>query len=127
MAVGLNTTNTANAWLNTLRGTAFAAGVTPFAQVHTADPGAAGTTAVSTGVATRQALTFAAASGGSMALSASPSWTATGADTLTHVSVWGASTAGTHYANAILSASKTVATSDTFTLSTLTISLTPTA
>jgi hypothetical protein len=127
MAVGLATVATANAWLNTLRGTTFATTVTPFVQAHTADPGSAGTTSVSTGVATRQALSFAAASGGSMSLSSSPSWTATGADTITHISVWGASTAGTWYANAALTASKTVANGDTLTLSTFTISLTPVA
>lgn len=127
MAVGLNTTNLANSWLNVLRNTASPAIATPHAQLHTADPGAAGTTAVSTGVATRQPLTFAAASGGSIALSANPTWTATGADTITHVSVWSASSAGTHYANAALSASKTVAAGDTFTLTSLTISLSPLA
>lgn len=126
MAVGLNTANLANAWLNTLRNVSFVV-ATPFAQLHTADPGSAGTTAVSTGIATRQSLTFAAASGGSIALSATPSWTATGADTITHVSVFSASSAGTHYANAALSASKTVATGDTFTLTALTISLAPLA
>lgn len=127
MAVGLATVATANAWLNVLRGTTFTGVATPFAQAHTADPGAAGTTAVSTGVATRQAITWAAASGGIMALSASPSWTATGADTITHVSAWSASTVGTFYLSAALTASKTVANGDTFTLTTLTVSLTPLA
>lgn len=126
MAVGLNATNLANGWLNTLRNVSFAV-ATPHAQLHTADPGTAGTTAVSTGIATRQPLTFAAASGGSIALSATPSWTATGADTITHVSVWSLSSAGVHYANAALSASKTVASGDTFTLTGLTISLSPLA
>lgn len=127
MAVGLSAVNLANAWLNVLRGTTFTGVATPHAQMHTADPGAAGTTAVSTGVATRQPVTWAAASAGSMALSASPSWTATGSDTLTHASVWSASSAGTFYASAALSASKTVAAADTFTLTTLTISQSPIA
>lgn len=128
MAVGLNTTNTANAWLNTIRGTAVpGTSATPHAELHTADPGAAGTTATTASVAGRQPLTFAAASAGSLALSASPSWTATGAATITHVTVWSASSAGTHWANAALSVSKTVANGDTFTLSSLSISLTPLA
>lgn len=127
MAVGLSAVNLANAWLNVLRGTTFTGVATPHAQMHTADPGASGTTAVSTGVATRQPVTWAAASAGSMALSASPSWTATGADTLTHVTAWSASSAGTFYASAALSASKTVANADTFTLTTLTISQSPLA
>lgn len=127
MAVGLATTNTANAWLNVLRGTTFTGVATPFGQLHTADPGAAGTTGVSTGIATRSAIAWAAASGGSMALSSSPSWSATGADTITHVTVWSASTAGTFYLSAALTASKTVASGDTFTLTTLTVSLSPLA
>lgn len=128
MAVGLNTTNTANAWLNTIRGTAVpGTSATPHAEVHTADPGASGTAATTANVAGRQPLTFGAPSAGSIALTASPSWTATGAATITHVSVWSASSAGTHWANAALAVSKTVASADTFTLSTLTISLTPLA
>lgn len=131
MTVGLSATNLANALLNTMRGggsgVTFTAPATLFVQAHTADPGSAGTTAVSTGVATRQALTFAAASGGSMALSGTPSWTATGADTITHISIWSASSAGTFYASAVLTASKTVASADTLTLSSFTFSLAPLA
>lgn len=131
MTVGLSTTNLANAWLNTMRGSGngvtFTAPATLFVEAHTADPGAAGTTGVSTGAATRQALAFAAASAGSMSLSASPSWTATGADTITHIAVFSASSAGTFYESAALTASKTVASGDTLTLSTLTVSLAPLA
>lgn len=128
MAVGLSTVNLANAWLNVLRGTTFTGVATPHAQLHTADPGVAGTTAASANVGGRQPINWAAASAGSMALAASPSWTATGADTLTHVSVFSQLAAGgTFYASAALAASKTVATSDTFTLTTLTISQSPLA
>ena len=52
---------------------------------------------------------------------------ATGADTITHVSVWSASTAGTFYYSAALSASKTVANLDTLNLTALTFALTPIA
>lgn len=131
MATGLSQVNLANAWLSTMRGAgngvSFTAPATLYAQAHTADPGASGTTAVSTGVATRQAMGFGAPSGGSMALSTSPSWTATGADTITHVSSWSASSAGTFYLSAPLTVSKTVATADTLTLATFTFSLAPLA
>ncbi|MEW2442791.1 phage tail fiber protein [Micromonospora marina] len=131
MATGLSTVNLANAWLSTMRGggngTNFTAPAALYAQAHTADPGASGTTGVSTGVATRQAMAFGAPSGGSMSLSTSPSWTATGSDTITHVSVWSASSAGTFYCSAALTASRTVANGDTLSLATFTFSLSPLA
>lgn len=131
MATGLSTVNLAHAWLSSMRGAGngvtFTAPSALYAQAHTADPGASGTTAVSTGVATRQVMGFGAPSGGSMALSTSPSWTATGADTITHVSVFSASSAGTFYASAPLTVSKTVASADTLTLSSFAFSLAPLA
>jgi hypothetical protein len=131
MTVGLSAVNLANAWLNTMRGsgngTTFTAPATLFVQCHTADPGASGTTAVSTGIATRTALAQNAASGGSQAITATISFAATGADTITHISVWSASTAGTFYYSAVLSASKTVANLDTLNLTGLTFALTPIA
>ncbi|MEU4590046.1 phage tail fiber protein [Micromonospora aurantiaca (nom. illeg.)] len=131
MATGLSTTNLANAWLSTMRGggsgTNFTAPAALYAQAHSADPGASGTTGVSTGVATRQAMAFGAPSGGSMSLSTAPSWTATGSDTITHVSIWSATSAGTFYASAALTASRTVANGDTLSLATMTFSLSPLA
>lgn len=131
MTVGLSATNLANAWLNTMRGsgngTSFTAPATLFVQCHTADPGASGTTAVSTGIATRTALAQNAASAGSQAITATISFSATGADTITHISVWSASSAGTFYYSAALSASKTVANGDTLNLTALTFALTPIA
>lgn len=126
MAVGISSANLATPWLNVLRNTA-ASAITPFGQLHTADPGAAGATGASTGATGRQSITWAAPSAGSMALSTSPSWSATGADTISHVSVWSASTAGNFVLSAALSASKTVANGDTFTLSTFTLAQSPIA
>lgn len=133
MTVGLSAVNTANAWLNTLRGTSAATftGVTTlFVQLHTADPGAAGTTAVSS-VTTRPALNFGAASAGSQsAIATLPSWTSwagTNGEVVTHISVWGASTAGTFYYSAALTLAKTVNTGDTLNLTSLTVALTPIA
>lgn len=132
MTVGFSTVNTVNAWLNTLRGTSAATftGVTTlFVQLHTADPGASGTTAVSS-TTTRQAVNFAAASGGAQALTGTTQWTTwagTNGEVVTHISVWGASTAGTFYYSVALTASKTVNTGDTLTLATLGVSIAPLA
>ncbi|WP_069883529.1 phage tail fiber protein [Streptomyces luteocolor] len=117
-------------WLNTLRsaGSAYSAVAGTFAQLHTGDPGAAGTANVSVGSTTRNSFTFAASSSGSaLALSAAPSaWTNGGtSETLTHISVWTASTSGTFLFSVALTASRAWATSDSFTLATLTAALTP--
>ena len=131
MTVGLSTVNLANAWLNTMRGggngVTFTAPATLFVQCHTADPGASGTANVSTGIATRTALAQNAASAGSQGITATISFSATGSDTITHVSVWSASSAGTFYYSAALTASKTVASGDTLNLTALTLALTPLA
>lgn len=88
-----------------------------YIQLHTADPGSAGTTAVA-GNNTRKAVTFAAASSGSKASSADITWTnVSTAETYTHVSLWTASSNGTYLWSGALSASKTVAVGDTFTIS----------
>ena len=132
MTVGFSGTNTANAWLNVLRGTSAATftGVTTlFVQLHTGDPGASGTANVSS-VTTRPALNFGAASAGSQAISGTPSWASwagTNGEVVTHISVWGASSAGTFYYSAALTASKTINTGDTLNLNTLTVAITPIA
>jgi hypothetical protein len=132
MTVGFSTTNTVNAWLNTLRGTSAATftGITTlFVQLHTADPGASGTTAVSS-TTTRQALNYAAAASGSQAITGTTQWTSwagTNGEVVTHISIWGASTAGTFYYSIALTASKTVNTGDTLTLSTCSVSVAPLA
>lgn len=130
MAVGLSAVNLANAWLNVISGTTFTGAAGSFIQLHTADPGAAGTTAVSS-VTTRPSATWAAASAGSKAITTTlPSWTAwagTSPETVTHVTDWSASSAGTFYFSAALTASKTVQTGDTLTLNSLSVSLAPLA
>ncbi len=131
MTAGLSAANLANAWLNTMRGNSngvtFTAPASLFVQCHTGDPGSAGTANVSTGIATRTALAQNAASAGSQAITATISFSATGSDTITHISVWSASSAGTFYYSAALSASKTVANGDTLQLTALTFAITPVA
>ena len=122
-------------WLDTLRttgngGSAYSAVAGSFVQLHTGDPGAAGTSNVSVGSTTRNSFVFSdSSSGSSLSLGTPPSaWTNGGtSETLTHISVWTASSAGTFLFSVALTASKAWASADTFTLSTLTAALSPQA
>jgi hypothetical protein len=67
----------------------------PWVQLHTAAPGAAGTTSVATET-TRKQVTWAAASGGAVSNSGAISWTnIAGSQDATHFTAWTASSAGT--------------------------------
>ena len=123
MTVGF-TAAVVNGWLDGTFATA-----TCYVKLHTADPGSAGTTAAAAGDTTRKQATMANASGGSKAMSSmSGSWTNGGTnETVSHISLWTASSAGTFNASAALSASKTWNTSDTLSLSSLSISVSPIA
>jgi uncharacterized membrane protein YgdD (TMEM256/DUF423 family) len=88
-------------------------------QLHTADPGAAGTNAVA-GNATRKDLTAAmgTASGGAITNTAAITWTTGEVDTsedYTHWSLWTASTAGTFLFSGTVTANA-VTTGDEFTI-----------
>lgn len=128
MAVGLSATNLANAWLNVLRATTFT-GVSVFVKLHVGDPGAAGANNAAAGSTTRPAITWAAASGGAMSMNGTaPSWTNGGTtETLTHISFWDAASAGNFLGSAALTASQAWASTNTFTLSSQTWTLTPIA
>lgn len=126
MAVGLSTTNVANAMLNGLRNTSFSVAET-FIALHTGDPGASGT-ANASALTTRQSASFNAASNGSITLSANPTaWTMTASETISHISVWSASTGGNFLWSAQLSSSRAVSSGDTVTLTTCSLTLTPLA
>ena len=129
MTVGLSAANLANKFLDMLGGTAFTAPTSVFVKLHTADPGSAGATAASANT-TRVVVAWAAASAGSKAANGTaPAWAswASGSETISHISLWDASTAGNFLASAALTASKAVANGDTLTLSTLTVAFTPIA
>ena len=88
---------------------------TPFVQLHVGDPGAAGTANVATET-TRKAVTFSAASGGSMTNSAQVQWTnIAGSQDATHVSIWNAASAGTFKASGVVTANPYTA-GDTYTI-----------
>ena len=128
MTVGISAVNLANAWLNVLRGTTFT-GVSVFVKLHTADPGAAGATAAAVGSTTRPAITWSAASAGSMAITGTnPSWTNGGtSETLSHISFWDNATAGNFLGSAVLGSTQAWASGNTYTLTACTWSLTPIA
>lgn len=99
-----------------------------YVQLHTGDPGAAGTANVSVGSTTRvQAVTAAAASGAKSSPNLGP-WTNGGTgETITHISVWSASSGGTFKLSAVLTVSKAWVSGDTLVLDTFTMTFTPQA
>lgn len=123
MTVGLAAA-AVNGWLDGTFATA-----TCYVKLHTADPGAAGATAAAAGDTTRKQATMAAASGGSKAASASVGpWTNGGtSETISHISLWTASTAGTFNGSAALTASQAWVSTNTLTLTSLSIAVTPIA
>jgi hypothetical protein len=130
VTAGLSATNVANGWLNTLRaGSNFTAIATPFIKLHTGDPGSAGASNAAAGSTTRVAITFAAASAGSISQNGTaPQWTNGGtSETITHISCWDASTSGNFLWSAALTASQAWVSGNTFTLTSSSIALTPIA
>ena len=122
MTVGL-ASSVVNGWLDGTFATA-----TCWVKLHTADPNT-GSTAAAAGDTTRKQATMAAAAGGSKAASASVGpWTNGGtSETLSHISIWSASSAGTFQGSAALTASQAWANTNTFTLTSLSIAVTPIA
>lgn len=122
MTAGLSTT-VATAALVTIVATNLA-----YAQLHTADPGSAGTTSVSS-VTTREAVTWGTPASASVAASNEPawgSWAGTNGEVDSYTSFWSAATSGTFGASMGLSASVTMDTGDTLTLTAISIGI-PTA
>lgn len=113
---------TVNTWLDTLDSG-------HYAQLHTGDPGAAGTSNASAET-TRKLWDFAdAANGSKSAQGTLPSWTAwsAGPETISHVSVWNAVSGGTFKYSYALTASKSVTNNDTLNLTSHTVAITPIA
>jgi hypothetical protein len=119
MALGLSAT-VANGLLDALgNATNYTAPTAFWIQLHTADPGAAGTTAVA-GNATRKQVSFGAASGGTISNDAAVSWTSGEVDTsedYTHWAAFDASSAGNFLGSGTITANAVVS-GDTFTIPT---------
>ena len=111
-----------NAILDTLRNQSLAV-ASVYIKLHTGDPGEAGTSNAATET-TRKLISFSAASSGSMASSAAISWTNVAAtEVYTHWSAWDNSSAGNCLWTGALNASASLTAGDTFTISTLTLTL----
>lgn len=97
--------------------TAYSGQSTVYVKLHTGDPTDAGTSNAAT-TTTRAAVTFGAASSGTVTSDSDATWTNVSGDTLSHISLWDAQTNGT--GNCLwagsLTTPKTVTTGDTFTI-----------
>jgi hypothetical protein len=113
-----------NGWLDGTYATA-----TAFVKLHVGDPGAAGANNAAAGDTSRKQATMAAASGGSKAMtSMSGSWTNVSTnETVSDISLWTAATVGTFQGSAALSSSQAWVNTNTFSLTALTIAITPIA
>lgn len=114
-------------WLKTIRGggngTNYTAPAAVYAKLALGDPGEAGTSNPA-GETTRQAVTFGVPASGSMALASGGAWTnVSTAETYSHISLWDDISAGNCLGSGALTAPKTVAVGDNFTLTALTYAL----
>lgn len=110
------------AFLNTLRNSSFAV-AQPYVKLHTGDPGEDGTNNAAT-EATRKSVSFSAASSGSMASSATVTWTnVSTTETYSHWSLWDASSSGNCLWTGSFSSSASVTAGDTFQITSLTLTL----
>lgn len=110
-----------NGWLDT----AFA---TVFIRLTTGDPGAAGAANGAAGDTTRQGVTMGAAAGGVKSATTTPTWTNGGAsETIAGIAAFTAAAAGSFIASGTLTVARPWVATDTFTLSTFTITVTPLA
>jgi hypothetical protein len=105
----------ATAVLNAVGNNTSLAVATAYIQLHTAAPGAAGTTNVATET-TRKAISFAVASSGAIASDTDITWTSiSGSQDATHFSVWDASSAGNFLFSGTITANAYTA-GDTYTI-----------
>jgi hypothetical protein len=110
------------ALLDTLRNQSFAVAAS-YVKLHTGDPGEAGTSNAAT-EATRKAVTWSAASSGSISSSGTLEWTnVSTTETYSHWSLWDASTSGNCLWSGGLASSAAVTAGDTFQITSLTLTL----
>jgi hypothetical protein len=99
--------------------------VAVYVSVHTADPGASGTSEVTGGspAYARKPVTWNAATAGNLDNNANPVFDIPAGTTITHFGLWSALTAGTFYGGNALSASETFGGQGTYTLTDIDVSL----
>lgn len=119
-------TATANSRLNVYRNVTYTGLATVALKLHTGDPGSAGTSNASA-LTTRNAVTWAAASGGSMALSSIGTYTMTASETITHGSLWDATSGGNFLESFAFTSGVPVINGSILTVNSLTIAETPLA
>lgn len=127
MTAGLSSANLVTPWLNMLRGTAFAPSGQTWVQLHVGDPGAAGTANPSAVTTRSQAILNASSGGSALSLSNTPSYSMTATETITHISIWDASTGSTFRFSIQLTVARAVNSGDTLNQSSLSFGLTPQA
>lgn len=116
MAVGASSTIVNALLASILNGTAFTTYTNPYVQLHTGDPGAAGTANVAGESTREQALGTFVVSGGSTTNPDAVNWTSvTTAETYSYVTLWSASTGGTFLASGTITANA-VAVGDNFSI-----------
>jgi hypothetical protein len=103
--------------------TAWTAPSGAYVQLHTGDPGEAGTSNVATET-TRKSASFNAASSGAISTSATLEWTNVAAtETISHWSLWDAASSGNCLWYGALSASASVVAGDTLQITSLSLTL----
>src|SRR5258708_20820021 len=97
-----------NGLINLMRATSYPS-FGPWVRLHTGDPGSAGT-ANASAETTRKQLTFADPAGTGSSAAAAVSWTSwsAGSETITHASIWDASSGGNFKMSGILAAQLSV-------------------
>ena len=111
-----------NKLLDATAGVSYASAGT-YLKLHTGDPGENGTSNAAS-EATRKAVSFAAASGGSMASTGTVEWTNVAAtETVSHWSMWDAVSGGNCLWTGGLASSAALTAGDTFQITSLTLSL----
>lgn len=98
--------------------------VAAYISLHTGDPGTTGTAEVTGGAYARKSATWAAASGGAVAISNDPVFDVPASTTITHYGLWSAATSGTYYGSGSLSASEAYTAAGTYTMTDNTVTLT---
>ncbi|WP_068922182.1 phage tail fiber protein [Planobispora rosea] len=97
--------------------------VAVYVSLHTADPGSTGTSEVTGGSYTREAITWNAAASGALDSSNTPVFDVPAGTTVTHWGLWSAATNGTFYGGNSLSASEAFTGAGTYTLTDADVSL----